>query len=187
MHDRVLAHEALPCTGPTEPINFEVFSAGPSVAGVPLTDFTRRCGGMSPADEPPANFTNYFYGRCAISEGATGCAPPLQIQTWPACERAFADYSYEGKEQPSRQLPSIGGAEVVEFLTDGRIEVYTKSSTIVVFSENPDLAKKALTQLRSQRIGQRPARKAEELKGEPEENLGVPSDGAVEGELSCQS
>jgi hypothetical protein len=186
-HERVRNHEALPCTGSKEPINFEIFSAGPSVAGVPLTDFTRRCGGTTPVDEPPANLTNYIYGHCEIAEGATGCAPPLEIQTWPACQRAFADYSFEGEPLPHRRLPDLGGAEVVEFLMDGRIEVYTKSSTVVIFAENPAIAREALTLLRSQETGKPPATQAEELQGKPEEGLEPPSDGAMEGELSCQS
>lgn len=187
--ERVERHEALPCTGPKEPINFEIFSAGPSVAGVPLTDFKRRCGGTTPVDEPPANFTNYFYGDCEIAEGASGCQLPLQIQTWPACQRAFGDYSFEGKPIPYKELPSIGNARAVEieFMFEPRIEVYTGSSTIVIFAENDALAKKALEELRSQEIGKPPATRAEELDGESDESLAAPSDGAIEGELQCQS
>jgi hypothetical protein len=159
------------------------------VAGVPLSSFQRRCGGSAPADEPPANFTNYIYGHCEIAEGATGCEPPLEIQTWPACQRALGDYSFEGKPLPYRRLPSRGGAEVIEinFMLDNRIEVYTKSSTIVIFAEDPALARKALALLRSQEIGKPPATQADELEGEPEEGLGPPSDKAMQGELPCQS
>jgi hypothetical protein len=188
--ERVSAHEALPCTGIKQPANFETFTAGPSVAGVPLNTVRRRCGDSTPADEPPANFVNYIYGHCDSSGSDTGCAPPLEIQTWPACQRSLGDYSYEGKPMPYRQLPSIDGAEVVEieFMFEPRIEVYTKSSTIVIFAENPDLAKAAIAQLGSQEIGQPPATQAEELKdGEPGQGLGPPSDNAIEGELSCQS
>jgi hypothetical protein len=188
-HERVQRHEALPCTGPKDPINFEVFSAGPSVAGLPLTDFNRRCGGTTPRDEPPANDTTYFYGRCKIAKGATGCAPPLEIQSWPACERALGDYSFEGKPIPYERLPSRGGAEVVEidFMLDHRIEVYTKSSTVVIFAEKQAFAKKALKLLRFQPIGEPPVTKAAELKGDPEAGLAPPIDGATEGDLQCQS
>jgi hypothetical protein len=187
--ERVENHEALPCTGPKDPINFEVFSAGPSVGGVPLNSVQRRCSDSAPADEAPANFANYIYGHCEISEGATGCQPPLEIQTWPACQRALGDYSFEGKPLPYRQLPSRGGAKVVEinFTLDNRIEVYTKSSTIVIFANNPALAKEGLAQLRFQEAGEPLATQAEELQGEPEEGLGSPTDGAIKGDLPCQS
>jgi len=187
--ERVERHEALPCTGPEEPINFEIFSAGPSVAGMPLNTVRRRCDSSTPADEAPANFTNYIYGDCEIAEGATGCVPPLAIQTWPACQRSLGDYSFEGEPIPYRELPRIGSARVVliEFMFEPRIEVYTGSSTVVIFAENDALAKKALEELRSQEIGKPPATRAEELEGEPDESLTAPSDGATEGELQCQS
>jgi hypothetical protein len=186
-HERVLKHEALPCTGLKQPINFEAFSVGSSVSGIPLNTVQRRCGGSAPANEPPANFANYIYGHCEIPEGATGCEPPLEIQTWPACERALADYSFEGKPLAYRRLPDVGGAEAVEFSLDGRIEVYTQASTIVIFSEDPALARKALTLLQSQKEGSPLATQAGELSHESEEALEAPSDGATEGELSCQS
>lgn len=187
-HERVLRHEALPCTEYKDPINFEIFSAGPSVAGLPLNSVQRRCGGSTSADEPPANLINYIYGHCEIAEGATGCEPPLEIQTWPACQRALGDYSFEGKPLPYRRLSSRGGAVVVEikFMVDNRIEVYTKSSTIVIFAEDPVLARKALALLRSQEDDEPPATQAEELKGKPDESLAPPSDGAMEGELPCR-
>jgi hypothetical protein len=184
---RIAQGEALPCTSPAQPTNFEIFSAGPSVAGLPLEGVERRCGGFTPADEPPANFVNYIYGSCEIEEGADGCAPPLEIQTWPACERALADYSYEGKPLAYRQLPSESGAVAVEILWDGRIEVYTKASTVVIFSEDRSLAETALTLLQAQEEGQPPATSAGEFEGEPEKGLAPPVAGATEGGLSCRS
>lgn len=187
--ERVLRHEALPCTGARQPANFEVFSAGPSVGGVPLSGFKRRCGGATPADEPPANFTNYIYGDCESAGSDTGCAPPLEVQTWPACQRSLGDYSFEGKPMPYRRLASHDGAEVVEieFMFEPRIEVYTKSSTIVIFSEDPALAREAAAQLTSQEIGEPPATQAGELEGAPGEGLAPPAENATEGELPCQS
>jgi len=187
-HERVLRHEALPCTPADEPTNFDVYSAGPSVAGVPLEGFTRRCGGTTPVDEPPANFTNYIYGDCDTGGGESGCEPPLEIQSWPACQRSLADYSFEGKPMPYRRLPDLGGAEVVEidFEYGPRIEVYTGSSTIVIFAGNRALAMKALEQLRSQQGDAAPATIAGELKGgQTDQGLAPPIDGATEGEVAC--
>lgn len=188
LRERVLNHEALPCTGVEAPINFEIFSAGPSIAGVPFTGVQRRCGGSAPADEPSPDFINYIYGHCEIPAGATGCEPPLEIQTWPACQRSLGDYSFEGHPVPFRRLQDVGGAEVVEinFMVDNRIEVYTKSSTIVIFANTPDLAKKALGSLRSQQIGKPPATEPQELNGEPGQGLGPPIPGAMKGDLPCQ-
>jgi hypothetical protein len=187
--ERVRKGEALPCTGLKESNNFEVFSAGPSPTGLPLNTVQRRCGASTPADEAPANFTSYIYGDCQIAEGATGCRPPLEVQTWPACQRALGNYSFNGKPIPYTRLPSQSGAEVVEihFMFGPRIEVYTKSSTVVLFAESRALAMEALGLLQSQEKDKPPATRADELKGRPEEGLEPPIDGAMEGELQCRS
>jgi hypothetical protein len=188
-HDRVLAHEALPCTEPKDPINFEIFSAGPEVAGMPMTATVRRCDTAAPVYEAPANRITYVYGHCeALPEGETGCVPPLEIQTWPACQRNKAGYSFEGKPLPYRELPKRGGAEVVEFdyPLESRIEVYTRSSTVVIFADSPELALKAVALLTPQEAGKPPVTDPADLREGPPERLGAPSDGAVEGELQCQ-
>lgn len=189
-HDRVLAHEALPCTGPNDPTNFEIFSAGPAVAGLPLSAILRRCDAAAPAYEAPANQFTYVYGHCeSPPTGESGCAPPLEVQTWPACQRYPAGYSFDGKPLPSRELPKRGGAEVVEFdfALESRIEVYTKSSTIVIFADSPELARKAVELLTPQQAGKRPVANAADLRGPPPERLGPPTDGAMEGDLECRS
>jgi hypothetical protein len=188
-HERVQRHEALPCTGLDEPTNFEVFSAGPSPAGLSLNTVRRVCGASTPADEAPANFTSYIYGDCQIADDATGCKPPLEVQTWPACQRALGNYSFDGKPIPYTRLPSRSGAEVVEihFMFGSRIEVYTKSSTVVLFAESPTLAREALGLLQSQETDKPPATRASELEESPEEGLEPPVDRATEGELQCQS
>lgn len=179
--------EALPCTGPKEPVNFETFSPGPSVAGLPLTVTVRRCDGGPIAER--ANYVSYIYGGCEIVEGATGCQPPLEVQTWPACQRFPAKYSFRGKPLPRRNLAKNGGADVVEFdfALDNRIEVYTKSVTIVIFAVDRGLATKAVDLLRPREQGKRPATDGDALSGKPAEWLGPPREGALEGGLSCRS
>lgn len=186
---RVKRGEALPCTGAEKPINFEIFSAGPEVDGIPLTQVSRRCDESALADELPANFVSYIYGTCEIPEGQSGCAPPLEIQSFPACQRSYADYSFEGKPLPYRELPRIDGAQVVKiaFQFDQRIEVYTGSTTIVVYAANPAVAEAALESLRSQLAGAVPAARPQELAEEHPGGLVPPTPGATEGELPCRS
>lgn len=188
-HDLVLKHEALPCTGPEDPINFEIFSAGPEIAGLPMTATVRRCDIASPPYEAPANRLTYIYGRCEITpEDESGCVPPLEIQTWPACQRSIADYSFEGKPLPHKGLPKRGGAEVVEFsfALENRVEVYTKSSTVVIFASTPELAQKAVESLTPQQAGQAPITNPADLQGAPPARLEPPTNGAMEGKLPCQ-
>lgn len=182
----VVNDEALPCTGPRQPVNFENFSAGPSVDGLPLTYTERRCGGGPVATR--VNYVSYIYGDCEIAESATGCQPPLEIQTWPACQRYLAKYSFRGEPLPHRRLEKRDGAEVVEFnfALDKRIEVYTKEVTVVIFATDRSLATRAVEMLRSEEKRDPPAAQPDELERDAVGQLGSPAGGAMKGELSCQ-
>lgn len=189
-HQLVKEHEALPCTGPNEPANFEIYSAGPSVAGLPLAEADRTCESRVPAAERPANYMTYLYGHCEIVAGSTGCAPPLQVQTWPACQRSLADYTFEGEPEPYTKLPSRGGAEVyeIDFVSGPRIEVYTESSTVVVFAADRHLALEAVDQLIPGDEDRPPMTTAEQMRGvqkQPKQPLQMPVNGAIEGKLPC--
>jgi hypothetical protein len=130
---------------------------------------------------------NYLYGHCQIPEGSTGCAPPLQVQTWPACQRSLADYTFEGEPEPSTKLPSRDGADVyeIQFVSGPRIEVYTKSSTIVVFAADRSLALEAVDQLNLEEVDQPPMTTEEQMRSLQKQPLQVPVSGATEGKLPC--
>jgi len=189
--ERVSRREALPCTGPRDPINFAVFSAGPAVGGVPMIAAVRRCDAGALADESRSNYLAYVYGRCQDEPHSGGsCVPPLQIRSYPACERTFVDYSFEGRPLHHKELPPIDGAMVyeIEFLVDHRIEVYTGTSTIVISAADWTLAEEALQLLRSQPGGEPPAppaTSASSLGYEPQGRLKPPAKAAIEGDLPC--
>lgn len=187
-HSPELADESLPCTGPRKPVNFESFSAGAAVAGLPLVATVRRCDADAPPHEA-ANYVSYIYGECGIPKNASDCTSSLQIQTWPACQRSMAEYSYQGKPLPHRTLATRGAAQVVEFDFDieNRIEVYTKSATIVIFADDPDLARKAVQLLRPLEKGTPPVTNAAALEGSSPRDLAAPKNGSMEGDLTCQS
>jgi hypothetical protein len=184
----VRKHEALPCTDAGEPINFEVFSAGPSVGDVPVTSSIRRCDAGALEGESPDNYFAYVYGHCE-PEPDIGCLPPLQIRSYPACERAYSDYSFEGKPLPYNELPSIDGAKVyeIEFITGPRIEIYTGVATIVISAADPALAQEALTQLVGQEAGETPATTSAALNDQSDRSLEAPAIDAIEGGLPCEA
>jgi hypothetical protein len=179
--------EALPCTGPKQPVNFQTLSAGSSVNGLPLTYTERRCGGGAPAVR--TNYLSYIYGDCEIAEGATGCQPPLEIQNWPACQRFLAKYSFRGEPPPHRELARQDGAEVVEFNfgIDKRLEVYTETTTVVIFATERRLAVEAVEMLRNEDKGQPPATHPDELEDQDSGWLGPPANGSMEGDLQCDA
>jgi hypothetical protein len=177
--------EALPCTALHAPVNFETYSVGPSIDGLKLTHTGRRCGTGPVAMR--ANYLSFAYGDCEIPPGETGCRPPLEVHTWPACQRYLAKYSFLGKPLPHRFLSSGDGAVVVEFsfVAGNRIEVYTKSSTVVIFAPNRDLAVRAVDALRAEDIKEPPAKKPDDLSEENPDRLDPPTAGSLEGALSC--
>lgn len=185
---RIQRHEIMPCTVSGEPVNFKVFSAGPSVAGVPVTSIDRRCDTGAYTGEIPENDFVYIYGECRPAPDI-GCLPPLQIRSYPACQRTFADYSFEGKPLPYKELGSVDGAKVreINFLADRRIEVYSGNSTIAISAADWSLAKAALKQLGSQPTDRPPATSGPALKRAPHEGLEPPVTGSMRGELPCNA
>ena len=134
-----------------------------------------------------SNYFAYVYGECqSKSQTGAGCLPPLQIRSYPACQRTYVDYTFEGKPLPYRELPPIGGAKVteIEFLVDHRIEIYTGTSTIAISAADWSLAEEALQLLRGQPSGKPPATAASSL-AQPPERLEAPTKAAIEGDLLC--
>jgi hypothetical protein len=94
---------------------FTEYSAGPSVAGLELEARVPNCGKRP--------FVGYVYGTCRVTQD-TGCAPPLEIQSWSIRHR-----------RPSR-APAGNDVE----LRRGRV-------TIVIFARSDRLAASAVRSL----------------------------------------
>jgi hypothetical protein len=97
---------------------FTEYSAGASVAGIEFEARVTNCGKRP--------FVGYIYGTCHATSD-TGCAPPLEVQTWSACHR-----------RPSL----LGGA---------RLGLRRGETTIVIFARSKRLARKAAVGLRKAR------------------------------------
>jgi len=68
--------------------DFPLYDAGDSVEGLPLVAELRRLGGGT-------NYVSFIYGDCAALDDY-GCAPPVEIQIWPACLRNPSLYAAPG-------------------------------------------------------------------------------------------
>jgi hypothetical protein len=172
------------CTGADEPANFPVYSLGRSVAGLDLTSVSRRCDPLQPDAAMRANFVSYVYGTCSAADGDAVCAPPLEIQSWPACERSLSDYEVSaGVPYPHESLGQLDGVPAYSFDQGTRVELYTGEATIVVFAADPSLIDQAVAAIQSE--------PADEPPGEPVAGDGQapvlpnPAPGAITGELSC--
>jgi hypothetical protein len=144
--------------------DFPVYSAGDTVDGLPLVAVLRN-------QSETANFVSFIYGDC-VASGERGCAPPAEVQVWPACVRNISLYG--GPMSPPFERRSVRGAPAFEFEEGHRLEIQTGESTVVVFGRSPELVDHVSARLRGVNL---PVQAADRL---PE-----PARGALEGKLAC--
>jgi hypothetical protein len=146
--------------------SFPVYYAGDSVDGVPLVAVLRR------ADS--ANYISFIYGSCDAS-GDAGCAPPGEVQVWPACVRNPSRYASNRSPISPVSVPTeIRGAPAASFEEGHRLEIQTGVSTVVLFGHTPQFARGLASNLRGLNNGV-PAGA----------DLPPPAAGAIEGTLEC--
>ena len=138
--------------------------AGEAVDGLPLTAVLR---GGDPG------YVSFVYGDCEASDDA-GCAPPVEVQVWPACRRHLGLYERGPPLGPSVERVAVRGVPAA-FLDDStRLELQTGRSTVVVFAGSRGRALRVVAALRSA-DGSIPAGVA----------LPAPEQGALEGSGPC--
>lgn len=136
-------------------------------------------GGIDPDSLMRSHFRMSIYGTCKATSDA-GCAPPLAVQVWPACERSPADYTFGDPENESTLEPTdvttLRGVPA-RFYGEGRLELSTGDVTVVLFGDSKQLVVEAAGQLRSENGAAN--------RVTPDQALPAPSRGAQEGTLPC--
>lgn len=172
--------------------NFDTYQLGPSFQGLELAaQPIRQCSDPQPVATESAggkvdpeslgrnHSVTWVYGDCAATSDM-GCAPPLQVQTWPACERSPADYTF-GEPEHERRLEPTETFEVrgvpARFYGDERLELSAGVTTIVLFGSSKKLLLDAASSLST-------------AKGAPDQvsaddPLPAPVKGAQDGTLAC--
>jgi hypothetical protein len=179
-------HSLKPCDE-----GFAKFHVGSSFQGHALNNHTRFCtkpdpepslaagGGIDPDSLGRSNFDSYVYGTCE-AEPNQACAPPLEIQSWPACERSAADYNAGPPGQAKRIEPSdtfkVRGV-TARFYEDMSLELSTKAVTVVIWGHSREQLLAAAKALRTEPAAPFHAR--------PGQQLPPPVAGAEGGTLSC--
>ena len=146
--------------------DYPLYFAGDRVEGFPLVAVLRR------ADA--ADFVSFVYGDCTAADDL-GCAPPIEIQVWPACRRHLGLY----RDNPSFARSATDRTTVrgvpAAFFDDGtRLELQTGRATVVVFAESRAGLGRVAGALRSLDV---PAPRGGAL--------AAPVAGALDGELDC--
>lgn len=160
--------------------DFPVYSAGKQVGPYLLTAILREDRKVEePTGFAPVavNRLSLIYGDC-VPSGETGCAPPVEIQIWPNCERPLAwakalvntkALGETGDSAPKRGVPAVE--------LPNRTELSTGDETIVVFGE-PKLQAQAVSQLK-------PASNGVNDTSKSSVTLPAPVPGALEPHSSC--
>lgn len=135
------------------------YALGPSFHGLSAGHKTVAClpsRGPHSVDGPrrPTGYVYITYGSCDFHQGP--CRDPLEIQTWPECARNPNSYVPErGSTQQAQELnphegitvPSAPGLPAAEFEGETRIELYGGGVTVVVFSPDPAVGRRAASAL----------------------------------------
>jgi hypothetical protein len=158
--------------------DFDRYDAGASVEGHKKSKLVRRC---EPDVGAPTriNMSVTFYGSCEPAGSDGGCAPPVQVQSWPSCEHNLALYEkYPAADGTTEEYTrtTIRGVPAAIFEAGQRIELYTARSTLVVFAENKGLARATANHL----VGVHAGRLVRAT-----EDLPAPAKGAMEDMIDC--
>jgi hypothetical protein len=108
-------------------VNFSAYYLGDAFQRHALTKTLRVCNKPHPWEPVRGNYISYIYGDC-VPGSDSGCAPPVEVQSAPACER-----------RPSRRIRrrarrhQFRGVPVVQFPGESRLELFTGDATVVIF------------------------------------------------------
>jgi hypothetical protein len=138
-----------------------------------------------------ANFVSYTYGICPALDPAANptpedaCAPPLEIQSWPSCERSVSDYELEpGVAYPNDGVGGTGDGALVYYFDGGtRVEIHTGTTTVVIMGDDPDRVEAAIASVQPEPDSEPPGSPSP-----PPEDPAVlqpPAEAATTGQLSC--
>ena len=143
--------EAAPCLRRHNLPAFTAYSLGSSFAGLPRVEMFRSCyappRGRRLIGGPRSVTwtTDAIYGTCTPEGPERTCDPPLEIESWPECDRNFG--SYRTAKSPSALRPStffrLSGSYKIPTVAlesglSNRIEMYTGQTTIVIFGMGPN-------------------------------------------------
>ena len=107
---------------------FPLVYASERVDGLPLVAIVRR--------DDTADYVSFVYGDCRPSSPDGGCAPPAEIQVWPASRRNLGSYDRSRGGSGLPELTTIRGSPAAFFDAETRLELYTAQLTVVLFARS---------------------------------------------------
>lgn len=118
---------------------FELYNAGSEVAGLSLVATLR-------SDQPRANWVSFIYGECDAGQDG-GCAPPAEVQIWPACLRNPAVFVKNLELLRAEDPIILRGVPAIFYEGGTRLEIQTGRSTVVIFGQSRELVSRIASDL----------------------------------------
>jgi hypothetical protein len=124
---------------------FPVYYAGTVAGGLPLTD----AGGGQLRGRLAGDQVDFVYGTCSPNPASeeSGCTTPLAVTDVPSCTKNPALYRNGG---PPSRATRLRGVPTRVFDEDGavRIELYSRTTTVVVSADSEKIARRVVARLR---------------------------------------
>lgn len=164
----------VPCGQELSTVGLPEYSLGASAEGLERSDRERVCKEALEFEPARANYVSYLYGDCQAEDAGNGCSYPLEVQTWPACDRNLSLYFASTRTAAPYPFESFRtrGVPAARFDNGTRVELYTGAVTVVVFSDDARRASRAVASI--QRVG-----------ASAVQSLPPPMSGHLTGTLSC--
>jgi hypothetical protein len=122
---------------------FPLYSLGEAFEGLPLTAVYRIDGPSYPGESVRRDDVTFVYGTCK-ADGPSGCLPPLQVQSWSACERHRGAYRFK----PDTAI-AVRGRSAALYENGTRLELSFPGTTVVVYAADPKLLRRAAEALKA--------------------------------------
>jgi hypothetical protein len=133
--------ESAPCRNATHALPaYTEYDLGPSFAGLLRTSVSRFCfspprGRVEGNRGTLAWNSSSDYGTCTIEGTEGGCTPPLEIQSWPECDRNLSFYGRTKSSLRAREWQRMGGSFRIptvafEYGLTTHLEIYTGRTTL---------------------------------------------------------
>lgn len=121
---------------------FPVYYLGESFGGLPLSAIYRIDDRPFPGEAVRRDDVTFVYGSC-VAERGSGCLPPLQVQSWSACERPRGLYPYAADE-----IFTMDGKPAAIYEEGRRLELAAGRTTVVLYASDPKELRSAAAALR---------------------------------------
>jgi hypothetical protein len=133
-----------PCLASRHLPRFTAYDLGAQFAGLPRTHVARYCDAPDQGhfvEEPFRMVVTWVssdvYGSCTPETPEGSCLLPLEVQSWPECDRNYSAYGPARDLTPRSSYRLTGSHKLPAGVLEGvgRIELYDGRTTVVIYTD----------------------------------------------------